>query len=138
MLVVVRLAPARRRTFCAGSRIYAPRASLRDDGRQGRIIGRISDALTAESPIPSVLGALRLGREHAINASGISDDAPWIIYIRVGFRRRGDDRGQCQSGSYQFFHVGTLPCELANEAQPSSLTAERSIQQETGLVFNEL
>jgi hypothetical protein len=59
--------------------------------------------LTAKSPIPSVDSALFSAHKDAVNGSGIANDAPWIIYIRVGFPRCGNDRTQDQSGSHRFF-----------------------------------
>jgi hypothetical protein len=61
--------------------------------------------LTAKSPIPSVHSTLFSAHKHAVNGSGVANDAPWIIYIRVGFPRCGNNRRQYQSGNHRFFHV---------------------------------
>lgn len=79
-LVAVRLAPGRRRTFSLPGGIYASRwTSLPDDEGQCRIVKGILRALTAESPISSVRSTLLSAREDAIDASGISEDAPWVV-----------------------------------------------------------
>jgi hypothetical protein len=72
--------------------------------------------LTTKTPIPSIHSTLLSARKDAVNGSGVANDAPWIIDIRVGFPRCGNDRKQCRSGDHRFFHVVILPCEHADMA----------------------
>jgi hypothetical protein len=57
-----------------------------------RVVIRIFDALAAKPSIPSVRCALLQSRKDAINASGVSYDAPWIVYICLRFSQRGEHR----------------------------------------------
>jgi hypothetical protein len=75
-----------------------------------RLVEGVLDALAAKSAIPPILSTLFTARKNAINGSGISYDAPWIVYICLGLsssecRQR---RAQCQSGNYRIPHVRLL------------------------------
>jgi hypothetical protein len=70
------------------------------NGGWGRIVKRILHALAAKTPIPAILSTLLTARKDAINASGVSYDAPRIAYICVDVSRRGEHRRQGESGSH--------------------------------------
>jgi hypothetical protein len=57
-----------------------------------RVVIGIFDALAAKPPIPPVLNTLLTARKDAINASGVSYDAPWIVYICLHFSQPGEHR----------------------------------------------
>jgi hypothetical protein len=58
-----------------------------DDRTFFRIVIGIFDALAAKPPIPSIHCALLEGRKDAVDASRVSYDAPWIVYICLHFSR---------------------------------------------------
>jgi hypothetical protein len=74
-----------------------------------RVIVGVLDALAAKSPVPAVVRALLSAAKDAINASGISDDAPRIIYVCLGLSRECRERSpQRQSGDERLPHVRLL------------------------------
>jgi hypothetical protein len=85
------------------------RLALLNHWRFSRIVGGISDALAAEPAVPAIKYALLASRKDAIDASGIADDAPRIVRIRVGLSHEGRQRHpQRQSGNYRLPHVRLL------------------------------
>jgi hypothetical protein len=57
-----------------------------------RIVTGIFGALAAKPPIPSVHNTLLTARKDAINASGITSDAPWIVYVCLHFSQPHEHR----------------------------------------------
>jgi hypothetical protein len=55
-----------------------------NDPASSRVIAGVSDALAAKSPVPAVRGALLSVGKDAIDASGVSDDAPRINFYMPG------------------------------------------------------
>jgi hypothetical protein len=63
-----------------------------DDRTFFRIVMGIFDALAAKPAIPSIHCALLEARKDAVNASRVSYDAPWIVYICLHFSRGDQHR----------------------------------------------
>ena len=57
-----------------------------------RVVEGVLHALAAESAIPPILSTLLPAREDAINGSGVSYDAPRIVYVGVDLPRCSEQR----------------------------------------------
>jgi hypothetical protein len=74
------------RLACAMPR---PGRGSRNDLTPCKVVERVLHALAAKSAIAPILSTLLPARKHAINGSGVSYDAPRIVYVCVGpFLRR--------------------------------------------------
>jgi hypothetical protein len=81
------------------------RASL-NDLTSCRVVEGVLHALAAKTPVPPILSTLLTARKDAINGSGVSDDAPRIVYVSLGISR--ERRPQCQSGNYRLPHAALV------------------------------
>jgi hypothetical protein len=65
--------------------------------------------LAAKTPVPPILSTLLAAREDTINGSGVSYDAPRIVYVCLGLSREcREHRPECQSSNYRPSHVRLL------------------------------